>query len=401
MTSSAPPGQQAVNQALQTTHADRGYFDYKLAKKGRSIVLYAPVLRIDTGSHISRSKTIGIIATRYEGEVLKGARSGWQSYVDKDDMYLDIGKWNSVALYHVAPLLNFQFPGSGRDNHSLPPEEIYRGREHAEILRQAYPDAPESWLFENLRKLRKQEIGRKRHAVIIIDSQPCRPCLQFIYKLAQYTDLEFSVRGGHGVGPTIVRVEGQRRYDTFDDVFPDSESESESGSGSGNGHDSGSRGGSKAALNKDDEIAGEGDFEDLATFGEVPDTDTASISSDATMREEEESPPVLRPPQPFPHNSISRMPENHLQLIAEYKKGTPVYQFPGYDNTRSQDTTRRDPEDEQQEWSSLGEDYVCLHPDRERHTYRFDGWRHQPTNKPQSTSILKSRFPFLSTRFTI
>ncbi|KAI0597567.1 hypothetical protein F4775DRAFT_593258 [Biscogniauxia sp. FL1348] len=315
MESSLSPGLQAVKKAMATQNSDLGYFDYKLGKKGRSIVVYAPVISVRTGLHLDKSKTIGVITTRNETDILQAAYSGWTSGADQDHSCLDSNKWNYIALHQIASELRFRFPGNQRDNGRLRAEDYA-----VETLRKAYPEESDDWLVANLKKLKYDvRLGQDRRiAIITIDSQPCRPCLQFITLLQQHTGLTFIVNGGSGVGPTIVRIEGRRRYDTFGDTFEDSSREN---TPSGDG---------KAVTDRimDDMVVIEIGSEDS--------------DSDVTMREESPVPSSGRTeyghrrgrmdwPQALPvRDTASRVPENSDELVAEYKKKTPVWEFPGY-----------------------------------------------------------------------
>lgn len=103
---------------MRGPRADLGYPDYRLAKQGRDIVVYAPVLRIRSDIALDRSKTIGVItASKGDGEVLMAAHSGYRLGGDRDtDKCLDTNQWNYIALHHIAALIGFVFPGNRHDN---------------------------------------------------------------------------------------------------------------------------------------------------------------------------------------------------------------------------------------------------------------------------------------------
>ncbi|KAI1639151.1 hypothetical protein F4809DRAFT_596817 [Biscogniauxia mediterranea] len=126
-----PPGPQAVKKAMAAQNSDLGYFDFKLGKKGRSIVVYAPVISVRTSLRLDKSKTIGVITTRNETDILQAAYSGWTSGVNQDGNCLDSNKWNYIALHKIASEIRFRFPGNQRDNGRLRAEDVHRGRAHA------------------------------------------------------------------------------------------------------------------------------------------------------------------------------------------------------------------------------------------------------------------------------
>lgn len=72
--------------------ADLGYVDYRLGKQGRSIVVYAPVYRIKTDITLYSKKTIGVITTKGQGDVLMAAHSGFRRGGDHDEKCLDTEK---------------------------------------------------------------------------------------------------------------------------------------------------------------------------------------------------------------------------------------------------------------------------------------------------------------------
>ncbi|KAI5919265.1 hypothetical protein F4810DRAFT_724685 [Camillea tinctor] len=419
-------------------NSDCGYYDFKLGKKGRSIVVYAPVISVRTAIHLDKSKTIGVITTRNETKILQAAYSGWTPGVGQDGNCLDSKKWNHIALHKVAKVLKFNFPGNQRDNGNLPMVDEHRGRAHAGHVE--YLDASEDWLVANLKKLQKHvQVGPdKRIAYITIDSQPCRPCLQFINSLQQHTGLVFVVNGGAGVGPTIVRIEGRRRYDTFGDTFEDSSRE--------------------ATPNHPDEMARRV-VDEMIVINESE--NGGGDDSDVTM--EEESPHRIEyghrrgrmewPKSPL-QATASRVPANHEKLVADYKKKTPVWEWPGYNSvqeaakqtaslgwryargaldaiTADRDLNDSIIEEESEEIENEGgEDEE--HDDFEKIKYddiedddddddndddddseievirvkerdiqqaprNFDRWRYQPAENNES--IFRTRFPFLNAQF--
>ncbi|KAI1393382.1 uncharacterized protein F4822DRAFT_384471 [Hypoxylon trugodes] len=405
------PGRRSVLNAMRSTRADLGYPDYKLAKQGRYIAIYAPVLRVRTDIYLDRSKTIGVLtSSKGDGAVLMTAHSGYKPGGGRDeDKCLDTNRWNYIALHHIAARLKFVFPGSKHDNASKTASDEHRGRAHAghvevllaswyaiemvkrefggEIREDGVVDVDQDleYLLERLRRLKHIELGNKRSAVIFIDSQPCNPCLRFINRLFQHTGLWFTVQGAAGIGPTLAtKNDTGVRYDTFGDVFEDSEDEGEDDQ--------------MMVQEEEDEvdaIVGLGapaEIEETTIMATLPnptgirdttegdetiaqaaseafsriaksrapvpepesdtDLDTGDESTHpntpiaAPARAELETPKRPRMQWPLPENRTprtpktrgdswvldtpSRKPENHLELLAEYKKKTPVWNFPGY-----------------------------------------------------------------------
>lgn len=376
---------------MKGPRADIGFPDYRLAKQGRDIVVYAPVLRVKTDITLDRNKTIGVITAKGDGNVLMAAHSGFRIAGDRDEKCLDTNKWNYIALHHIAALLKFHFPGNRHDNGNKPVEDEHRGRAHAghvEVLLAAWyaleltkkssgnQDADLEWLLTQLHTLKRATLGHARSAVIMIDSQPCATCLKFINRLFQYTGLHFSVKGGVGIGPTLATKDKyNNRYDTFGDVFE--MSDGEDSTDSGDSGDSGLQspptivraqdaiGGVRDTIEDDEErddtlIQAQAASEAFARvsnlrFSPILDMDTNSDTDDVSpttplavvapsrapitpMRPRMQW-PILEPASrtriaiedPF-RDIPSRRPENHLELLAEYKKKTPVFDFPGYES---------------------------------------------------------------------
>ncbi|KAI1798500.1 hypothetical protein F4811DRAFT_558804 [Daldinia bambusicola] len=352
-------GRRSVLNAMKGPRADLGFPEYKVAKQGNQIVVYAPVHRIKTDIPLDRSKTIGVITAKGNSEVLMAAHSGFKPGGDRGEKCLDTNRWNYIALHHIAALLKFQFPGNKHDNGNKSAQDEHRGRAHAghvEVLLAAWyalemtrqssgnKDADQDWLLANMHMLKYATLGNARSAVIMIDSQPCGTCLKFINRMFQYTGIHFSVRGGIGIGPTLATKDERTgaRYDTFGDTFPESDGEEPSavehmvqglspvtipqticqppvGMPIG---------GPKAppVFNSDGGII-------------IPATNPAA----AIERAKPITPhrPRMQWPIPIPeHRSRffedpfsdipSRRPPNHFEILAEYKKKTPVYEFPGY-----------------------------------------------------------------------
>ncbi|OTA61858.1 hypothetical protein K449DRAFT_55139 [Hypoxylon sp. EC38] len=382
------PGRRSVFSAMKGPRADIGFPDYRLAKQGRDIVVYAPVLRVKTDITLDRGKTIGVITAKGDGNVLMAAHSGFRLGGDRDEKCLDTNKWNYIALHHIAALLKFHFPGNRHDNGNKPVEDEHRGRAHAghvEVLLAAWyaleltkkssgnQDADLEWLLTQLHTLKRATLGHARSAVIMIDSQPCATCLKFINRLFQYTGLHFSVKGGVGIGPTLATKDKyNNRYDTFGDVFEMSDGEDSTDS-AGSGLQSpptivraqeaicGVRDTIEQDVERDDTIiqaqaaseafarVSESRFSPILDMDTNSDTDDVSPTTPLAVVAPSKAPitpmrprmqwPILEPASrsriaiedPF-RDIPSRRPENHHELLAEYKKKTPVFDFPGYES---------------------------------------------------------------------
>ncbi|KAI1213135.1 uncharacterized protein F4807DRAFT_413051 [Annulohypoxylon truncatum] len=392
------PGRRSVVRAMRGPRSDLGFPDYKLAKQGRDIVVFAPVLRIRSDIPLDRSKTIGIITSKAaSGDILMSAHSGFRAGGDRHDKCLDTNQWNYVALHHIAKLLKFHFPGNKHDNGPKKLEDdIHRGRAHAghvEVLLAAWYAVELTnkqrlaanggqgkmsldWCLANLHTLKHATLGQARSAVIMIDSQPCATCLKFINYLFQYTGVHFSVKGAVGIGPTLATKDERTgvRLDTFGDVFLeqdidgaddyeesaylDTEIETVLETPIAQGVPGGIR----------DTIEGNGDEEDDAMSvhaqAQAASEAFARISSFSPANMDTENVPMTTPaPEPVtpqraapftplrprmrwgvpdsgprskrgdPFGNIpSRRPANPDELIAEYKKKTPVWTWPGYDS---------------------------------------------------------------------
>ncbi|KAI1658251.1 hypothetical protein F4813DRAFT_59569 [Daldinia decipiens] len=350
-------GRRSVLKSMRGPRADIGFPDYRLAKQGSQIVVYAPVYRVKTDIPLDRSKTIGLITAKGNSEVLMTAHSGYKPGGDRDEKCLDTNKWNYIALHHIAALLKFHFPGNQRDNGNKPAEDEHRGRAHAghvEVLLASWYalemtrkssgnlEADKDWLLANMHMLRHATLGSARSAVIMIDSQPCATCLKFINRIFQYTGIHFSVRGAIGIGPTLATKDKRSgaRYDTFGDTFPESDDE-------------------ESAV-VEDVVQGLGGvttdaacqpFIGMSMEGQqlspilhndadivIPATNPA-IAMERTMPITPARPrmqwPIPEHRSRFfedPFSDIpSRRPPNHFEILAEYKKKTPVYEFPGYE----------------------------------------------------------------------
>ncbi|KAI1378175.1 hypothetical protein F4677DRAFT_412380 [Hypoxylon crocopeplum] len=409
------PGRRSVFSAMRGPRADLGFPDYKLAKQGRDIVVYAPVMRVRTDILLDRSKTIGVITAKGSGDVLMAAHSGFRLGGDRDEKCLDTNEWNYIALHHIAALIKFHFPGNRHDNGNKPVEDdMHRGRAHAghvEVLLAAWyvlemmrkisgngREAPLDWLLAHLHVLKTATLGYARLAIIMIDSQPCATCLKFINRLFQYTGLHFSVKGGVGTGPTLATKDKRNnRFDTFGDTFPLSDGEEEEDDGDvdlldvdafGDQslmiRDAAMDGVRVAADNNHAEGSGYGIRNEHTSI-------TAHLSSNQHHREvtppltpeftaaiNGEATPTIAPAMqrtvpvtparghmqwPIPENRVrvgsgtttdpfydspSRRPENHFDLLAEYKKKTPVYHFPGYEGVaRFLHQSQQSPQQEQ------------------------------------------------------
>lgn len=216
------------------------------------------------------------------------------------------------------------------------------------------PEAPLEWLLAHLHTLKHITLGTARSTIIVIDHQPCNTCLRFINRLFQYTGLHFDVKGGTGIGPTLVTKDkrGNIRRDTFADVFEDSD-----------GEDSAPE--SPAEMAQDIIPETPNDVEENVpviqatrqpfrepttppTSPPAPEEEIDDVSHAAALVRECIVPfTPARPTMqwPIPENRVrvpkvvedpfrdipSRRPENHHELIAEYKKKTPVWQWPGYE----------------------------------------------------------------------
>ncbi|KAI0114807.1 hypothetical protein F4814DRAFT_293711 [Daldinia grandis] len=350
-------GRRSVLKSMRGPRADIGFPDYKLAKQGGQIVVYAPVYRVKTDIPLDRSKTIGLITAKGNSEVLMTAHSGYKPGGGRDEKCLDTNRWNYIALHHIAALLKFHFPGNQRDNGNKPAEDEHRGRAHAghvEVLLAAWYalemtrkssgnlEASKDWLLANMHMLKHATLGNARSAVIMIDSQPCATCLKFINRIFQYTGIHFSVRGGIGIGPTLATKDKRSgaRCDTFGDTFPESDGEDSAAvEDVAHGLDgvnvdatcqpfigmSMERQKLPPIFNNDSDII-------------IPATNPAT----AMERAMPITPARPRMQWPMPeHRSRffedpfsdmpSRRPPNHFEILAEYKKKTPVYEFPGYE----------------------------------------------------------------------
>ncbi|KAI1423540.1 hypothetical protein F5Y12DRAFT_798239 [Xylaria sp. FL1777] len=307
-----PAGLDSPMNTSADQQGDHGYYEHSIAKKGKKIEIFVKVMEINAGIKMDKSKTIGTITTRNGRKILMTAHSGYSTNENCDKRCLDTKKWNFLALHHLAKQIGFRFPTNIRDSSGGPILYEHRGRAHAghvEVLLACwyvvdalrtefkYIDKTEEWLITQLKRLRAVNLHDKRTALITIDSQPCRTCLQFLNKLSQYTRIFFLVEGSRGIGPIQVRVDGERRKDIVGDVFADSEDDAEN-------------------------------MEDNKTL-EVhkPTTSTSDPPTPLTP----ETRLVLRRPgsfrRPIP---IPWTPNDPQELLSSYKKKTPVYDFPGY-----------------------------------------------------------------------
>ncbi|KAI1143625.1 hypothetical protein F5Y05DRAFT_361984 [Hypoxylon sp. FL0543] len=378
------PARRSVASAMRGTRADLGFPDYKLAKQGRDIVVYAPVLRIRTDIRLDRRKTIGIIMAKGDSDILMAAHSGYRLGGDRGEKCLDTNEWNYIALNNIAALLKFHFPANRDDNGNKPVEDEHRGRAHAghvEVLLASWyaleltkkstgnHNADLSWLLARLHTLKRATLGRERSAVIMIDNQPCPTCLKFLNHLFQYTGLHFSVNGGIGVGPTLATKDPRNnmRFDTFGDVFEPSDGEDSPDSPSTMLPAQGVAGGIRSTIEQDGgrggamreaQAAGEAlarmlnsrfspllDVDASSDIGGVspttpPEVAAASRVAPITPTRARMQWPILEPgsrsrraAKEHPFRDIpSHRPENHHELLAEYKKKTPVWDFPGYES---------------------------------------------------------------------
>ncbi|KAI0887554.1 uncharacterized protein GGS22DRAFT_111215 [Annulohypoxylon maeteangense] len=390
------PGRRSVVRATRGARSDLGFPDYKLAKQGRDIVVFAPVLRIRSDIPLDRSKTIGIITSKASsGDILMSAHSGFRAGTDRHERSLDTNQWNYIALHHIAKLLKFHFPGNKHDNGAKKAsEDEHRGRAHAghvevllgawyavemtkkqEMAKNGGEDVSLEWCLNNLHTLKYATIGQARSAVIMIDSQPCATCLKFINYLFQYTGLHFSVKGAVGVGPTLATKDERNgvRMDTFGDVFLEDDIDGAEDYEESTDIDSdvdtvletpiglGVPGGIRETIE-----GNEGKEEDgMAAHAQAQAASEAfaRISSLSPSDMDTENVPMTTPaPEPVtpqraapftparsrmrwgvpdsgprsikrgdPFSNIpSRRPANPDELVAEYKKKTPVWNWPGY-----------------------------------------------------------------------
>ncbi|KAI1326651.1 hypothetical protein F5Y16DRAFT_374162 [Xylariaceae sp. FL0255] len=229
------------------------------------------------------------------------AQSGWSTGEKKDDRCLDTELYNKIALHHIAGLLEFPFPGNQRDGGNRRALAEERGRAHAghvEVLlaswfaiyavRQSVKLVEETdvELVPHLKNLKQQNLGPLRTAFITIDSEPCRTCLQFLNKLSQLTGIVFMVFGSAGVGPVIVRSGGSRRLDVIAGRF----------------------------IDDGDEAEVDGNADD--------DNDSDSLDGAANSQPSK----VNQTPQQWRAQSAD--------LVETYRKKTPVYSWPGYEDAR-------------------------------------------------------------------
>jgi len=153
---------------------------------------------------------------------------------------------------------------------------------------------PEEEAIRQLKRLRNINLGDERTAFITIDSEPCRPCLQFLNKLSRHTGILFLTSGSQGVGPVQVRLDGQRRCDVVGEIFPDSDSDEEPAIEPLDG--------GASLLNQKKQ---------------------SGPSATAAYYRLNERRICKQPVRPW-------FPENPEELVSSYKKKTPVYEFPGY-----------------------------------------------------------------------
>ncbi|KAI8948274.1 hypothetical protein F4801DRAFT_467681 [Xylaria longipes] len=297
---------------------DLGLFEHTLAKKGSKIQVYIKVLEIETGVKLDRSKTIGTITTKNSGKILMSANSGYSTGPKRENSCLDTNKWNLIALHHIAKKIGFKFPKNIRDNARNPILEQHVGRAHAghvEVLLASWlvihllrrepdlADKSEKHLVTQLKRLNGKDLGDARISFITIDSEPCRTCLQFLYKLSEYTSIIFVIFGSRGIGPIQVRIDGQRRQDVVGDFFCDSEDETQSPEPN-----------TQAEESPNNVISGNTAISDILT----PATPAPKQL-------------VPRRPQSSWGKAVQWTPENPDELLSSYKKKTPVFEFPGYD----------------------------------------------------------------------
>ncbi|KAI0857950.1 hypothetical protein F4860DRAFT_527473 [Xylaria cubensis] len=332
----------------EVRHGDLGFFEHSLAKRKTKIEVYVKIFEIETGTRLDRSKTIGTITTKNSSKILMSAHSGYTTGPKREDECLDTKKWNHLALRHVAKQIGFQFPKNIRDNSGKPILDEQRGRAHAghvevllaswfviHLLRKEFDSADKSdeQLITQLKRLKEIDLGDLRTSFIIIDSEPCRTCLQFINKLSQYTGILFMVSGSRGIGPVRVRVDGQRRLDVVEDCFSDSENETP-------GHEANTQ---------------EGEANETTP---VEDTATPDILTHITQ---------ARSVQQRPQSSMGKAPQwtppNPDEMVSSYKKKTPQWEYPGYEGQPCQNPENEMVADEatEHDWEDLG-DGIRNHP---------------------------------------
>ncbi|KAI1102576.1 hypothetical protein F4804DRAFT_353637 [Jackrogersella minutella] len=374
------PGRRSVISAMRGPRAGIGFPDYKLAKQGRDMVVYAPVLRIRSDIQLDRSKTVGVITAKgTAGAVLKAAHSGYKAGGERDALFLDTNRWSYIALHQVAALLEFQFPTNRHDDGGKQAEDEHRGRAHAghvevllavwyavEMTRRStgHKNAGAEWLLTRLHTLKRATLGQARSAVIMIDSQPCATCLRFINHLFRYTGLHFSVKGGVGIGPTLAAKDKTNsvRFDTFGDVFEESDCEGEDVDAENVDPVLESpapiiRGGIRGPME------GQGAMDDAAIHAQAQ---AATLDSPPALGTDTgDAPSPTSPPEPVTPKRVrvpaspqmawpllppgarqrtmvpveknpnrtgpSRRPANHAELPADHKKETPVWHLPGHD----------------------------------------------------------------------
>ncbi|KAI1460569.1 hypothetical protein F4805DRAFT_478433 [Annulohypoxylon moriforme] len=389
------PGRRSVVRATRGSRSDLGFPDYKLAKQGRDIVVFAPVLRIRSDIPLDRSKTIGIITSKASsGDILMSAHSGFRAGGDRHEKCLETNQWNYIALHHIAKLLKFHFPGNKHDNGSKKTfEDEHRGRAHAghvEVLLAAWyaveltkkqamagnggVGVTIEWCLNNLHTLKHATLGQARSAVIMIDSQPCATCLKFINYLFQYTGLHFSVKGAVGIGPTLATKDERTgvRLDTFGDVFLEQDIDGAEDYEESTDIDTDVDAVLETPIGQGvlgdirDTIEGNGDMggNDMTILASAQAASEAfgRASSFSTVDMNNENVPMTTPaPEPVtpqrvapftplrsrmrwgvpdsgsrikrgdPFTNIpSRRPANPDEVVAEYKKKTPVWTWPGY-----------------------------------------------------------------------
>ncbi|KAI0103872.1 hypothetical protein GGR51DRAFT_561526 [Nemania sp. FL0031] len=373
-------------------NGDLGYFEHSLAKKGRKILVYQKILEIDTGIKMDKSKTTGTISIKNSNAILMSAHSGYSSGGSGDESAcLNTAKWNHLALHHLAKQVRFRFPANIRDNAGGAIPEEHRGRAHAghvevllacwfvvDTVRQTFGfiDKPEEWLVTQIKRLKGADLGHKRSAFITIDNEPCRTCLQLLNRVSQSTGILFMVIGSRGIGPVLVRVDGQRRDDQIGEVFTDSEN--------------------------DDEM-------------EEAHAQVEEAEESCNMVALQDPPTPAGPMTPMHHSRHSRLywennaqqwtPEDPQKLLSSYKKKTPVYEFPGYDNaprplpdsitrgnrdsstgnTSGNDAAIEDvvsQEDNPAEWEDLGDGLMVRFPDTTKRQQNHDSVKRERTPPP-------------------
>lgn len=213
---------------------------------------------------------------------------------------------------------------------------------------------PEEYVITQLRRLRKAKLGEKRTAFITIDSEPCRTCLQFLNRLSQYTRIGFRVFGSQGIGPIIVRVNGQRREDVIGNVFFHSE---------------------------DDD-----DGADPAPRGVIPPLKPATDFTTAPSRSV-----LQRPRMNWKGLATPWTPQDPEELLSTYKKKTPVYEFPGYDDAVRPSQTLPRPlalevrapveDDGLREWEELGDGLMIRYFNTIPKVQKDNLVKHQPSEE--------------------